>query len=307
MKITAWILPIMAWLLAPLMIGIINRVKALFAGRQGVPLFQLYFDIFKLLRKSSVYSRTTTGVTRITPAIVLGTMLTASAIIPWGTFSAPLSFSGDIILLAYLLGLARFMTVLAALDTGSSFEGMGASREVYFGTLTEPSIFLGMLTLVFLSGQIGISDIFANIDRGIGIFGFAPLLLIAFSWGIALLTENSRIPVDDPNTHLELTMIHEVMILDYSGPDFGYMIYAASLKLWIFSALLVNLLIPYQVINTWFQAPFFLFAMVLVAVAVGVVESVMARLRFQRIPKLLIGSGALGAIALILMVLGRSV
>ena len=105
------------------------------------------------------------------------------------------------------------MTVLAALDTGSSFEGMGASREVYFGTLTEPSIFLGMLTLALLSGQIGISDIFANIDRGIGIFGFAPLLLIAFSWGIALLTENSRIPVDDPNTHLELTMIHEVMIL----------------------------------------------------------------------------------------------
>lgn len=306
MTIGSWLLPLAAWLLAPLLIGVINRVKALFAGRRGVPVFQLYFDITKLLRKGSVYSTVTTGVIRVTPAIVLGAMFVATLMIPWGGLSAPVSFSGDMILLVYLLGLARFMTVLAAMDTGSSFEDMGASREVQFGALTEPSVFLGLLVLAIQSGGMGLSDMFSGGGRGTAFSGLTPLLMVAFSWGIALLTENSRIPVDDPNTHLELTMIHEVMILDYSGPDLGYLLYASALKLWIFGALLANLLMPSRVLGTWLQAPVFLFGMLLLAAAVGVIESVTARLRFRRIPKLLIASGAMSAIALILMVLGHN-
>lgn len=306
MKIYSWLFPLAALIFAPFLTGIINRVKAYFAGRRGVPVMQMYYDIFKLMRKGSVYSRTTTGITRIAPAVVFASVLVATAVVPWGYLPAPVSFSGDIILLAYLLGLARFMTVLAALDAGSSFEGMGASREVQFGTLVEPSVFLGMLVLCLHSGQTGLSTVFAGLERGLGLFGIAPILLVAFAWGVALLTENSRIPVDDPNTHLELTMIHEVMILDYSGPDFGYMLYASALKLWLFAALIVNLFIPQHVLGAWAQAPLFLIAMVVSAALIGVIESVMARLRLKRIPKLLISSSTLAAVAMILMVLGHA-
>lgn len=299
-----WTLPVAAWILAPLMLGIINRVKAIFAGRRGQPLLQLYYDLFKLLQKASVYSRSTSVVIRIAPSVGLACMALCTTLLPWGGLRAPVSFAGDIILLAYLLGLARFMTVLAALDTGSAFEGMGASREVQFGALAEPSFFLGMLVLALQSGTIGLSQIMSGLSATTWQTSGILLILVACSWFVLLLTENSRIPIDDPNTHLELTMIHEVMVLDYSGPDFAYILYAASLKLWIFAALVVNLVVPVPSLPPWGQAPVFLLGIGIVAVLVGIVESILARLRLRQVPKILIGSAALSLIALIVELMG---
>jgi formate hydrogenlyase subunit 4 len=299
MTVTHWALPLAAWILAPLMLGIINRVKAKFAGRQGQPLLQLYFDLFKLVRKGSVYSRSTSLVTRVAPSVSLACLILCTVLLPWGGLRAPGAFAGDIILLAYLLGLGRFVTVLAALDTGSAFEGMGASREVQFGALAEPSFFLGMLVLVLQSGTMGLSNIMAGLSATTWHTSGILLILVAFSWFVLLLTENSRIPIDDPNTHLELTMIHEVMVLDYSGPDFAYILYGASLKLWVFAALVVNLLVPMASLPVWTQVPMFLLGIGIVAILVGVVESILARLRLYQVPKILIGSTALSIIALI--------
>jgi formate hydrogenlyase subunit 4 len=296
----SWILPPAAWLMAPFLLGVINRVKARFAGRRGQPLLQGYYDLARLLRKGTVYSRTTSGVFRLAPVLILAAMLLATCLIPWGNCRAPLAFTGDFILLAYLLGLARFATVMAALDTGSSFEGMGASREVQFAALAEPTFFLGMLLLVTESGAAGLSEITAGIDVAAWQSAPAILFLLVCAWMVLLLAENARIPVDDPSTHLELTMIHEVMILDYSGPDLGIIQYAAALKLWLFSALITNLMVPLRPDHALLQLILFICGNLLVAVVVGVIESVMARLRLLLVPKLLISSGALVGTALIM-------
>jgi formate hydrogenlyase subunit 4 len=305
MRLFSLLLPFAAWCLAPLLLGVINRVKAMAAGRRGAPLLQPYFDLAKLLRKGSTWSSTTTRVARMAPAVSLGAMVTATMILPWGSLRAPLSFPGDWVFLAYVIGLARFATVLGALDTGSSFEGMGASREVQFSALCEPSFFLGILVLVIFSGQAALADILGSVAVGKREFGSALLLLVACSWFISLLAENSRIPVDDPNTHLELTMVHEVMVLDYGGPDLGAILYGAALKLWVFCALLVNLVLPALEGRLALQVLLFLSFMGVLAVLVGVVESVMARLKLSQVPKLLIGSSALGAMALFLKLLGE--
>jgi formate hydrogenlyase subunit 4 len=300
MKALSWTLPLAAWLMAPFLLGLINRIKALFAGRRGQPLLQGYYDLARLLRKGVVYSGTTSGVFRLAPALILAAMLLATTLIPWGNQRAPLAFNGDFILLAYLLGMVRFATVLAALDTGSAFEGMGASREVQFAALAEPTFFLGMLLLVIQSGSAGLSDITAGIDMAAWRSAPAILFLLVCAWMVLLLAENARIPVDDPNTHLELTMIHEVMILDYSGPDLGIIQFAAALKLWLFSALVTNLIVPLRPESPVLQLVFFLGGTLLVAAIVGVTESVMARLRLVLVPKLLISSGALVGTALIM-------
>ena len=300
MQLLSWTLPLAAWLTAPFLAGVINRIKALFAGRRGQPLLQGYYDLAKLLRKGAVYSRTTSPVLRLAPALILAAMLLATCLIPWGNRRAPLAFSGDFILLAYLLGMVRFATVLAALDTGSSFEGMGASREVQFAALAEPTFFLGMLLLVIQSGRAGLSDMAGAISLTAWRSAPATLILLTCAWVVLLLAENARIPVDDPNTHLELTMIHEVMILDVSGPDLGLIQYAAALKLWLFSALITNLSLPLRPENAWLQMGLFAGGTLLVAAVVGVIESVMARLRLLLVPKLLVSSGALIGTAIIM-------
>jgi formate hydrogenlyase subunit 4 len=300
MEALSWTLPLAAWLTAPFLSGVINRIKALFAGRRGQPLLQGYYDLAKLLRKGAVYSRTTGPVLRLAPALILAAMLLATCLIPWGGRRAPLAFTGDFILLAYLLGMVRFATVLAALDTGSSFQGMGASREVQFAALAEPTFFLGMLLLVIQSGTAGLSDMAGAIDLTAWRSAPATLFLLTCAWMVLLLAENARIPVDDPNTHLELTMIHEVMILDVSGPDLGMIQYAAALKLWLFSALITNLALPLRPGNGWLQMGLFAGGTLLVAAVVGVIESVLARLRLLLVPKLLVSSGALIGTAIIM-------
>jgi formate hydrogenlyase subunit 4 len=290
---------ILVLILAPLLPGIINRVKAFFAGRRGVPILQLYFDIYKLAHKMPVYSRTTSWLFRAGPIVGLAAMLCALFILPFGGRPSFLSFDGDLILLVYLLGLARFFTVLAALDTGSSFEGMGASREVQFAVFAEPAFFLALAALARGGGGLSISGIFSELTPAAWLTASPVLTLVTASLFIVFMAENSRVPVDDPNTHLELTMIHEVMVLDHSGPDLALIFYSAALKLWMLGALIACVILPRHSGSWLVDFGAFILAMFAIALAVGVVESVMGRLRLLRVPYLLMTALTFSILALI--------
>jgi len=300
MNAASFIPLLLGLVLSPLLLGVINRTKALFAGRRGQPLLQTYFDLWKLLQKGAVYSRTTSWLFRAGPIIGLAAALMAATLMPLGHFPALIAFPVDFLLFAGLLGLMRFFTVVAALDTGSSFEGMGASREVFFSALTEPALFVALLTLARQTDSLSLSTILSGDNSFHSIAVLAPVLaLVVIALVILLLAENARIPVDDPNTHLELTMIHEVMVLDHGGPDFAFILYSAALKLWLFAALIVGMVLP-ETGNLWLNLTLAVGGMLLVAVMVGVIESIMARLRLVVVPQLLVGAGALAAMAFLL-------
>ena len=289
---------IFALFLSPFLFGIINRVKALFAGRQGQPIFQLYYDLGKLLQKGAVYSQTTTWLFRAGPMISLAAFLMAMTLVPCLRYPSLFAFDGDLVLFIYLLALARFFTVLAALDTGSSFEGMGASREVQFAVLAEPAFFLSLIVLARQTGQISLSGIYSQITLETWKMAGPILALAAGTLLIIFLAENSRMPIDDPNTHLELTMIHEVMVLDHGGVDLAFIFYGAALKFWLLGSLLVSLLLPFQSGNLFFDMMIFFAGMIFLAIVVGVIESIMARLRFLKVPHLLVGALSLSIVAL---------
>jgi formate hydrogenlyase subunit 4 len=293
---------LLALTLPPLLIGVINKTKALFAGRLGPPLLQPYYDLLKLCRKGSVFSTTTTWVFRAGPVVGLVTSLLAVLLVPLADASAPISFSGDVILLAYLLALGRFFTAAAALDTGSPFEGMGSAREVTFACLAEPALFLGFLVLARLSRSLQLTGMLGSPLAAGWTTDGASLALVLLSWFIVLLAENARIPFDDPNTHLELTMIHEVMVLDHGGPALGMILYGAALKLFLFATLVVRLGLPLVGGGPWLEWPLVIVGTLGVAAVVGVVESTMARLRLTHIPILLVAACLLGAFGIILLV-----
>ena len=282
----------------PLLPGIIGKTKAWFAGRKGPPLLQPYHDIAKLLRKGAVYSRTTTWVFRAGPAVGLAATIAALALVPLGDFPPAIAFAGDLVLFAYLLALARFGTVLAALDTGSSFEGMGASREVTFAALAEPTLFL-VLAIACLPGRSPSFEIAWNsLASASSSLGRAPFLAAAVALFAVYLAENSRIPVDDPNTHLELTMIHEVMVLDHGGPDLALILYGSAVKLFVLGSVLLHLVLPFPSSDPGRGVAWLLGGQVALAATVGFVESMMARLRLPRVPQFLIGAFAIAAIGL---------
>jgi len=293
--------PLLALVFAPLLLGIIHRTKAVVAGRVGQPLLQLYYDLWKLLQKGAVYSRTTTWVFRAGPVVGLGAVLVALALVPFGGIPALLAFPGDLVLFAYLLALVRFFTVIAALDTGSSFEGMGASREVTFSALAEPAVFLGLAAAARHTGTFSLSAMFAGITSESWAQAGPALVLLAAAFLVVFLTENARIPVDDPTTHLELTMIHEVMVLDHSGPDFAMILYGSALKLWLLGTLLVGILVPVRSGAMWCDTAAAAAGMVGLAILTGLIESSMARLRLLHVPQLLVGASILSALALMLV------
>lgn len=288
-------------LLPPLLLGVIVKTKAAFAGRQGAPLLQVYFDVWKLLRKDMVISKTTTWIFRAGPIISWVTVVVAGGLMPLGFGAAPLAFAGDLVLFAYLFGLGRFFTVLAAFDTGSAFEGMGGTREVTFACLAEPALFMGLLVLAKLSSSLSLSSMLGG--AGTGYWGVAPasLALVLVSLFVVALTENCRIPVDDPTTHLELTMIHEAMVLDHSGPLLGLILHGAAMKLLVLGAVLVRLVMPLHPSNQWLGWGLFIGLLLVFAVAVGVVESVMARLQMRHVPRLLVAACLLSGFGVILL------
>lgn len=285
--------------LPPLLVGVIARTKAVFAGRRGAPVLQPYYDLARLFRKSMVTSRTTTWVFAAGPVAAVATTLLAGLLVPMGAAS-PLGFAGDLILFAYLLALGRFCTAAAAMDTGSAFEGMGAAREVTFAMLAEPALFFCLLALVRLSGGLSLSGLFGGHLAAAWATNGAALVLVMAVLIIVLLAENSRIPFDDPNTHLELTMIHEVMILDHSGPAFGLIFYGAAVKLCLLGALVVRVALPVEGWPAMLAWPAFCSGMLLLAILVGVVESIMARLRLVYVPNLLIAATLLAGFGFLL-------
>ncbi|ADI83581.1 respiratory chain complex I subunit 1 family protein [Geobacter sulfurreducens] len=292
---------LLAILMPPLLLGVIVKTKAAFAGRVGAPLLQPYYDIARLLRKGSVFSDTTTWVFRAGPVVTLAAPAVAALLVPLGNHPAPVSFAGDMILFAYLFGLARFFTTVAALDTGSSFEGMGAAREVTFSCLAEPTLFFALITLARMSGSLSLTPMLTHATAADWLTAGASLLLLVGALFLVLLVENCRIPFDDPTTHLELTMIHEVMVLDHSGPAFGLILYGAALKLFVLGAFFMNVALPVRTGNTLADWGIFVASMLVLAVAVGVVESVMARLRLIRIPQLLVAATILSAFSMLLI------
>jgi formate hydrogenlyase subunit 4 len=284
----------------PLMLGLIGKTKAWFAGRVGPPVVQPYRDLFKLLRKRSVLSRTTTWMFRAGPVVGLATALIAAALVPVGAGPALVGFDGDFLVLAYLLGLGRFFTMTAALDTGSAFEGMGAAREATFACIAEPAFVMGLLAIARASGATSLSDFLG--PRLVAQWSHAgpSFVLVAAGLFVVMLADNCRIPVDDPNTHLELTMIHEVMVLDHGGPALGLIEYGAAVKLFVFAAVLIRLVIP--VSDGGAAWAVLAGGTVALSVGIGVVESGVARLRLTHIPAFLLAACLLCALGVVLLV-----
>ncbi|MEK7730539.1 MAG: NADH-quinone oxidoreductase subunit H [Planctomycetota bacterium] len=293
--------------LPPLLMSIIAKTKAWFGGRVGPPWLQPYFDLHKLIQKNAVYSKTTTRIFRAGPIISLAALLTAATLIPVLSNESLLGFSGDVILLAYLLALGRMFTVLAAMDTGSSFEGMGASREVTFGAMSEPALFLAFVVMAVATKSLQLSEMIGPKLLPEWQIAGPAMILVVGALLVVLLTEACRVPVDDSATHLELTMIHEVMVLDHSGPEFAYITYGAALKFTLLGSILVNAAIPHPEGLNVLSPLLRVVELGGLAVLVGIIESVMARFRLNRVPMLLAGATVLSAIAVVLVLVRRTV
>ncbi len=264
-----------------LMIGIIKKTKAFWAGRKGVSLFQPIWDFARLLKKDAVYSTTTSWVFRFAPIVGFVSIIFAALFVPLANGVSIVSLPFGFIIFAYILAFGKFFSLIAALDTGSSFEGMGASREACFSTIVEPAFFITIASIAALS-QVYSFDSFKFILNGTGVYGYVIVALAVVTLFIMLLIEGCRVPVDDPTTHLELTMIHEVMILDNSGADLGFITWGAAIKMFLFEALIANLIIPTGV-NDWISIAAFLIITTLLSMLIGTIESSIARFRMTHV------------------------
>ncbi|MEO1816001.1 MAG: NADH-quinone oxidoreductase subunit H [Acetobacterium sp.] len=280
-------------LAAPLVNGIIKKIKALTQKRTGAPLLQMYYDLFKLFKKTSVVSDVSSWIFRVTPYIVLATALAAALIVPVTTQIKPAWNNGDVILLVYVLALGRFFMMLAALDTGSTFGGMGASREAMISALIEPSILVSLITVALIAKSTAVYAMMTFMQTVHSPLIHPVYLLIFFALVIVIMAETARIPVDDPATHLELTMVHEAMLLEYSGRSLALMELGAAIKQLVFITLLVNLFLPHdQLIGSSgvtaiaISLLLYLAKVVMAAVLIGIVEVNTVKLRLFSIPNL---------------------
>ena len=272
--------------------GVINRTRAILAGRKGVPFTQHLRNVNVLLRKGAVYSTTTTALFRIAPAIYLGAAIVATLMMPVADLYPLISFEGDVICFAYTLALARVAIILAAMDTGSSFEGMGAAREALYGALIEPALMIGFATLALFCGYTSFADIFEH-EQSFDLHLTIVMLLTAFLFVKITFVESGRVPVDDPRTHLELTMIHEVMCLDYSGIDMGMIHIAGWLKTACFSMIAANAVTATCCFHWWCAVPL---AILLTGLSVGIVESTQARNKLVKNTTYIVTISALAAL-----------
>jgi formate hydrogenlyase subunit 4 len=265
--------------------GIIIRTKSIASGRKGPGIMQPVRDVMRLFKKGSVYSETTSIIFRIAPSIYFSSVLMACLVIPFGSYKGIVSFNGDFVFFAYILALGKFFTIISAMDTGSSFEGMGASREALYSMFAEPAFFILIGSFALLTGNTSFYDIFSSLHLGSPITYMLGLLAAAVLVMIAMI-ENSRMPVDDPKTHLELTMIHEVMVLDNSGFDLGLILSAGYIKFPMYGAIIAGFFLGGLPLTL--DIPVFLFVQVLFAVVAGVIESFMARFRMSHNPQFIL-------------------
>ena len=285
---------------APLLPGIAAKTTAALTGRRGAPVIQPLLDLFRLFRKGTVISVTTSWVFRAAPVVLPVASLTALTLLPLDGRRAIVSFPGDPLAFAALLALGRFAVVLGGLDTGSSFEGMGASRALFFSTLTEPLLLLAFSALALATGALSLDGMLGAAGAATWAHGSATLVMTSVSLFVLLLAEAGRVPVDDPATHLELTMIHEVIVLDHSGPDLALIQLGSALQFAAFGALIVGVLTPRASLPPVVAVVLLPLGLAAVAVAVGVVESIMARLRMERVPRLLLAASALSVLGVML-------
>ncbi|HNZ53150.1 MAG TPA: NADH-quinone oxidoreductase subunit H [bacterium] len=284
---------------SPLFAGIVNKQKALFIGKKGAPVLQPYYELIKLFKKETINAGDSSFISVFSPLINFTSVTVAAAILPIGLWQPLISFEGDIILFAYLLGLARFFQILAAMDIGSSFEGMGASREALFAVFAEPIFFFTVGSIAFISGHTSISGIFHSVSlNNISVIVF--VVVCSISSFILAVTECSRMPVDDPNTHLELTMIHEVMILDNSGIDLFFYQISSYIKLFIYSVIITSFFYPFSVENYWLALLVFLVVMFAISSVLALTETVTSRFRMKNIPQYLLFATAIGILNLLI-------
>jgi formate hydrogenlyase subunit 4 len=287
---------------APIIPGIASRTRAILTGRRGPPVWQLYADLRKLARRGIVYSTTTTLVFQLAPIVALATTIMAAVLVPLDGRDAVLRFAGDAVAFGGLLALGRFALVLAALDTGSSFEGMGASREVTFASLVEPGLFIALATLGVIARDFSMSAMLGGVGRSATVVVTPSVVMVAISLFALALAECSRMPVDDPTTHLELTMVHEVMVLDHSGPDLAMMLYANAVKLGVFAAIITYAVAPARSAGDWGSGVAILLgSFAALGVAIGIVDSTMARLRMPKVPLYIAAGSAVALFGLILV------
>jgi formate hydrogenlyase subunit 4 len=289
-----------------LMIGVINRVKSWWAARKGPRLIQFAYDLRRLLGKRTVVSDTATPLFRAGAYIVLLAGFFAAAMAPMLGRFAPLQFSHDFIVVAYTMGLARIALMLSAMDVGSSFEGMGTAREASFSAFAEPALFLLIGTAGVATGLTSFADLIGALRETQHYAIIAAPLVVALL--ILLQAEAARVPVDDPLTHLELTMIHEVMILDHSGPELAAMQYAAAMKMALYAGLIAALLNPFDPFASPAPAVLVSLALILaVAVVVGCIESLTARLPMHWVPRYLLIASAAALASMAVIGIGASV
>jgi formate hydrogenlyase subunit 4 len=274
--------------------GIVIRTKSMASGRKGPGILQPVKDVIRLFKKGAVYSETTSIIFQIAPTIYFASIVMAMLVVPFGSSKGFISFNGDFIFFAYVLALGKFFSIISALDTGSSFEGMGASREALYSMFAEPAFFILMGSFAILTGYSSFHEIFSSLHLG-SFISYAIATLATFVLLMVAMIENSRMPIDDPKTHLELTMVHEVMILDNSGFDLGLILTAGYLKFAIFGALIFNLFVG--MVSYEYAIPLFFLVQLLMAVSAGLIESFMARFRMSHNAQFIV---ALTSVALLI-------
>jgi formate hydrogenlyase subunit 4 len=285
--------------IAPLFAGFINKQKAILTGRIGAPVLQPYYDLLRLFKKETINAKSSSFISRISPLVNFIVIIVAAAMLPIGYWKPLISFNGDIILFAYTLGLARFFQILAAMDIGSSFEGMGASREATFALFAEPIFFFTLGSVAFISGLTSIYDIYHSI-RLDNISYIVFIIICSISAFILAITECSRMPVDDPNTHLELTMIHEVMILDNSGFDLFLYLYSGYIKLFIYAILEISFFYPFSAKSYLLGIVIFIIGSIILSLTLAIVETITSRFKMKNIPQYLLFATAIGILNLLI-------
>lgn len=282
-----------------LFLGISHKVKAFCAGSKGPSLFQPFYDTFKLLRKGAMFSTSSTLVFQMSSSVSLGAVLFAALLVPVADLGSVLDFNGNFIVFAYALGLSRFFTIISALDTASSLEGMGASREAFFSSLKEPGFFLLFGTLAAFFGKTSFTGLLTAVHTSHPLSwlftGFTALFLF-----ITLITESGRLSNEDPNKHFELSMVHEAMVLDNSGPDLALIHYTSNLKKVILSALLASLLLP-PGLTAELSRLIFCGIIILEAILAGCIEFWTVRLRMSHVPQFLFVSSSIALVVLCIL------
>lgn len=288
--------------IAPLITGIIRKLKAIMQSRKGPGIFQPYYDLYKLFRKDSVVSKNASWVTYVTPYVCMAAMLIAALMVPV-FITRSMGFFGDLIVVVYLLASARFFMALAALDAGSAFGGMGSSREMSISSIVEPTMLLAIFTMALITSTTSLGDISERLAIS-GIDLVRPSLFLAFAaFFIATIAENARVPVDNPATHLELTMVHEGMILEYSGKHLGLMELSSMTKLVIFLTILANVFFPWGIATSPDAAAIaigllsFLAKVLVFAGVIAFIECSISKLRLFKVPNLLTVSFTLALLA----------